>query len=414
MLLIAPVLAKDGMELDSVDNAVSLRKEGQAEASVSMLKRLKLTDERNVRINLELAISYMKSRQFEQAQYVVDYVLTLTPAMKDNKKLQRLKRMIRRSQRRANMPEHQFKGEIIAYKGTEELTQQSPYYEITEFEDYYQIERKSDVFSNNYYYTAARLKGEYRYTPKQSLKIFDRGVYAFWSNRITYFHKQRDTLDKANFGFTSLDSALFVIQPRYWAFNAKLKGKWHHYEGNKTLTEQSADVNGSLLFYGARFKLGIRQKNNDLDTSFIEDNLDSDLDIYEQKIKIITPYVALSYRFSPSLLWSVGSRRRNIHADNELLEGKVINYNSTIKFIATDALNLHLSYHHDDLSYDVVDLDEGLNSGELKRTFTFGGGYKINEHWQVGINALYVDKKQDNDAGQDQWKRLEGFIRYRF
>ena len=85
-----------------------------------------------------------------------------------------------------------------------------------------------------------------------------------------------------------------------------------------------------------------------------------------------------------------------------------------LRYKASEAFDLHLKYTQNDLSYDVVDVDNGLNSGEMKKVLTFGGGYTINQHWQIGINALYLDKKYYDDFGQDKWRRIEGFVRYKF
>lgn len=406
----------------ALEQAIELRKQGQVYDSIELLQGLKSVDDSNVRVNLELAISYLKAKQYCRAEEAVEYIFTLAPLMKDNEKLNKLKTMISHSQQKANSAQHLFKAEVTAYKGFEELTSEFTYLELTEFEDYYQVERKNETVSSKYYYSGARFKGEYRYTPTESFNLFGQPTYSFWSNRLTYFYKESDTLEKVRFGFTSLDSSLFVIQPKNWAINARLKGKWHTYQGQKTLTEQSLDINGSMLFYGARVKLGISHNDNVLDMGFINSEFNDSGHIFEEKTSLVSPYLRISYRFSPALLLTLGTKVRNIHADNELLEGKIRNYSSTLKYDVSDTFEVHLSYYHNDLRYSIYDLEDCfdlesfscLNSGELKRTFTFGGGYNINPHWQVGINALYVDKKQDNDFGQDQWKRLEGFVRYRF
>lgn len=436
-LACAPVSQAHDEDIDTIDCAVELRRSGHIQASIDMLLRMKLAHGNSLRVNLELVMGYLKAGQYDAADTVLEGIFALSPKMKNNPKLQKLASMIARA--RQNSTEaigliqgetdqviqerkaHKFDFEVTTYKGFEELTSEFSYLEITEFEDYFQIERKNDQLTSKYYYSAARLKGEYRFTPSETFTLFDRPTYTFVSNRLTYFYKQADTLADVHFGYHSIDSSWFVIQPEHWAFNATVKGKWHNYDGQRSLTELKADVSLSTLFYGARLKAGISHNQHTLDMSYLQD-FDEDYFIIEQKTRLVSPYVSLSYRFSPSLWFSAGMKQRNIHAENELLEGRVLNYNATLRYDVNESFEVHLSYYHNDLRYDYVNVEgcfdlesfECFNSGELKRTFTLGTGYAITPHWQLGINAMYMDKKQDNDFGQDQWKRLEAYVRYRF
>ncbi len=401
-------------EADSIENAIALRQHDRLFDAIDMLKRLKELDPTNVRVNLELAVSHLKTRQFDEAEDDVADIYAVAPQMKNNKRLKKLCDMLDRSVKQAEAAKHQLSGEVTTYRGFDEITSEFPYFEITEYEDYYHVERKSDKVKSKFHYLAARLKGEYRYTPAEQFNLFGQPTTVFWRNRFTYFHKQTQGDNSIRFGFTSLDSSVFVLQKKKWALNARLKGKWHTYEGERTLNEQLLNLNGSVLFYGARIKLGLEHKKDHLNMTIADELFGQDNYLYEQNTSITTPYARLSYRFSDNLMWSIGTRKRNIKADNPLIEGTVTNYNTVLRYKASQAFELHLKYTQNDLSYDVVDVDNGLNSGEMKKTLTFGGGYTFDEHWQVGINALYVDKTFYDDFGQDQWKRIEGFVRYRF
>ncbi|MFT4928213.1 MAG: hypothetical protein ACI8WB_004332, partial [Phenylobacterium sp.] len=128
----------------------------------------------------------------------------------------------------------------------------------------------------------------------------------------------------------------------------------------------------------------------------------------------LAPYMRFSYRFSPSLMATLGARKRTIDAENTLIEGSITRYATTLKYDYSDSLAFTVAYYQDDLAYDIVDIELGLNSGELKRTLILGTRYEINENWQLGFNGIYVDKKQNEDFGQDQLKRLETFVRYSY
>lgn len=436
-LMLSTPVAAHGEDIDSIECAVDLRRAGHFQESIDMLLRMRARHGDSVRLALELVMGHLKAGQYDRADEVLNGIFALSPNMKQNEKLRKLAQMIEQARQNKRLelgltqtePEapdqsqqsHQFDVEVTAYKGFEELTSEFSYLEITEFEDYFQIERKNDQLTSKYYYSAARLKGAYRYNFSESFELFGRPTYAFVSNRFTYFHKQADTLADVHFGYSSIDSSWYVMQPDHWAFNAQIKGKWHNYEGQKTLTELKADMNIATLLYGARVKVGISHNDHTLDLSYTQE-FDDDYFIIEQKSRLLSPYVNLSYSVSPSLLISLGMKQKNILSSNYLLEGRVLNYSSTVKYDVTEDLELHLSYHHNDLRYDYYniencfDLDsfECLNSGELKRTFTLGSRYALTPHWQLGINAMYMDKKQDNDFGQDQWKRLEAYLRYRF
>ena len=426
-ILPAPVMAMPGNS--NVNQAVNMRQQGDLFESIRLLEQLKAADGQNLRVNLELAISYFKARRFTEARQQIDHIFGLSDKMKDNPRLNKLAQMIDSAADQAKQDTHQFKLDVTGYWGSDELTSLFTYDEFTEFDDSWVVERKTAKESHQVNYGQARVKGEYRYTPAEPFELFGEPTLAFWTNRVTWFEKKYLEDDAERFGYAGLDSALFVIQPKNWAFNIKLKGKWHQYGGRKTLTEKTADINGSLLAWGARFKLGYNYQQRGLKSSFYDELLQGDEYIFEEKSKLLSPYVKVSYRFSPDMLWSVGWKRRNIHNDNVLLEGHLTRVNSTLKYDVNSDLNLHLSYYSDRLDYRLYnvngnsnmaglgfeDLDSfELNTGELKRTVTFGAGYQLNEHWQVGINLLYMDKKQDNDWGQDQWTRLESFVRYRF
>lgn len=204
------------------------------------------------------------------------------------------------------------------------------------------------------------------------------------------------------------------MQPKRWAFNAKVKWKWHTYHGERSVTEKTVDVNGSVLLYGARVKLGIHRSSSALNQDYAEDLFGEAVYLVSLKSTVVSPYIRVSYRFSPSLLWTLGSRRRSVQSNDAELEGKVMNYSTTLRYNISDDFNLHASFYFDDLSYEVVDLDFGLHSGELKKSVVIGVGYQLTDDLQIGINALHVDRTQNDDYGQDHYKRLEGFVRYRF
>ena len=406
-----------GLQVDVVkviEQAISQRKQGKTYDSIEILQQLKLNQQNNIRVYLELAISYLKVQQHDKASAEVASILSLAPSMKDNKRLLKLQEMIATAQQKAKDSKHQFKYEVTAYRGFDELTAKYPYFEITEFEDFYQVERKEESFATKHHYIGTRLKAQYRYTPTKSFNLFGQPTYSFLNSRITHFEKHSLGDHNAYFGFDSFDSSYFLLQPKRWAFNAKIKGKWHSYHGERSLTEKYIDINGSVLFYGARFKLGVNRTSNALDSEYAEKLFGDGNYIFERKTSIVSPYVKLSYRFSPSLLWTVGSRRRSIHATIAELEGKVINYSSTLKYNVSDKIDLHTSFYYDELSYDVVDLELGLHSGELKRSLIVGLGYRLDDNWRVGINALHMDRKQNDDYGQDQQKRMEAFVQYSF
>lgn len=398
----------------SIEQAIEKRQQGLVYDSIDILAELKSHHQDHVRIYLELAVSYLKAQQYQLADAQVKELVSANPVMKSHERIQKLQEMISIAKQKALDSQHQFKGEITGYRGSDELTAKFPYFEITEFEDFYQVERKEESFESKHHYVATRLKGEYRYTPTQSFNLFGQPTYSFWNNRITHFQKHSLGDKNDYFGFTSFDSSYFLMQPKRWALNAKVKAKWHTYHGQRSLTEKSIDVNGSVLFWGARFKLGVHRTTAELDKDYAEDLFGDTGVLFEQKNSIVSPYLSLSYRFSPSLLWTVGSRRRSIHATRAELEGTVINYNTTLKYQVNESFSLHSSFYYDDLDYQVVDLDFGLHSGELKKTLIIGAAYRFNDNWQFGLNSLYMDRKQKDDYGQDQWKRFEAFVRYNF
>ena len=403
-----------------VDLAVEKRQQGLVYDSIAILEQLKteLTSNvklgDNVKISLELAISYIKAHQHDKAQAQVTEMIALNPSMKDNKRIQKLQEMISTAKQKAQDSKHQFKGEITFYRGFDELTAKYPYFEITEFEDHYQVERKEESIKFKEHYIGGRAIGEYRYTPVSSFNWFGQPTYSFWNNRITHFEKHSLNDHNVYFGFDSFDSSYFLMQPKRWAFNAKVKWKWHTYHGERSITEKTVDVNGSVLLYGARVKMGVHRSSNALNETYAEELFGEFAQFTQLKSTVVSPYIRVSYRFSPSLLWTVGSRRRSVQSNDAELEGKVMNYSTTLRYSVNDNFDVHTSFYYDDLSYEVVDLDLGLHSGELKQSLVIGMGYQLTDNLQIGLNGLYMDKKQNDDFGQDQYKRLEAFVRYRF
>lgn len=432
-LIIDVALADDtysNVAKQTLDDAVNLRKEGRIEDSIELLEKLKKADQDNVRIHLELAIGYLKNRQYQQAEAAVEQVFKLAPAMKDNKKLQQ---MISHSQQQAQMlgmpnkvpnntankavnkqavnkvsksSPHQFKGEVTLYKGFDRQAASFSFFEISfdEEGDDFQIERKEFSGSDTAHYTSGKFKGQYRYIPSESFDLLGQPTYAIWRSQLSWFQKNSKRDKTYRLGLATFDSSFHLVQPKRLALNARYRAKWRYFQGDKVRFDQTTDINFVVPYQQLKLKLGFSQKTRDYNSEFSH---------YENSTTL-TPYMSLSYRFSPTLMAKIGLRERRINADNELLEGEVNHYFGAMEYDFTEDLSLSLSYYYDDLTYNIVDLDFGFNSGQLKRTLTLGGRYQLSENWQIGLNAIYIDRKQNEDFGQDQLKRLETSIRFSF
>ncbi len=406
-----PEIAKP--EIAKLEDALVLRKQGKIQDSIDILEKLKVAAQGNhkesVRVNLELAIGYIKAKQYSEAETAVDTIYALSPQMKDNKKLLKLKQLITRSQQKARKSKHRFNAQISVAKGFDRQSSAFSYLEVSDdgAGDDYQVERKEFGFSKKSHYTSHRFNGEYRFTPGEPFELWQRPIYLVWNNRLNYLQKNSKRGKKVRFGLASFETALYLIQPRGWRFNLRYKTKTHFIQGDKTEFDETTDVNFSVPYDAAKLTLGYSHKS---------DRYTANVGYLNRlnNTRLKTPYASLSYRFSPDLLATVGTRKRQIDSVNALLEGKVSNYFASAKFDYSDALSFSLSYYHDELIYRIIDLDLGLNSGELKRTLSFAARYDLTDNWQLGLNAIYVDKKQHEDFGQDQLKRFETFVRYRF
>jgi len=87
---------------------------------------------------------------------------------------------------------------------------------------------------------------------------------------------------------------------------------------------------------------------------------------------------------------------------------------SSLNYKLSNNTSVYFSYNNSNLAYVIDDLELVNWGDETKHSFSAGGKFRINQQLSWGINGHVIDNQLSQDAGEDQWKRLEVYFTYRF
>ena len=129
---LASLAAEKNTDTQQLKSAISLRQTNQHHQAVDILEDLLKNHGDHKRINIELAINYIKLADFSRSQEILDHLKTLDLTEKENKKLANLVKLVKSKQSK-KISAHQFSTDLSLFYGLDRYTAEFPIYEYYEF-----------------------------------------------------------------------------------------------------------------------------------------------------------------------------------------------------------------------------------------------------------------------------------------
>ena len=412
-------------DTQQLKSAISLRQDNQHHQAVGILEDLLKNHSDHKRINIELAINYIKLDDFTRSKEILSHLDTLDLSEKERKKLEDLMTLVKNKQKKISS-QHQFALNSSLSYGVDKYTAKFPIYEYYDFlddGDYNNIEYTEDEFSeqapderneetevtqqHKEQYFAQELKGSYRYRPARKQTLFSQETQLIFTSIGSFYQRQlhkTDNFNKSpNYQQAKIETNLALLTKKQWLFNVKYRGRFHFREKDRVLSDHSFSLSSSFPLTYGRLGFSIEHRKKQFDTNYRQNNA-----------TINSPAINYSYRINNAFKWQLGARYRIFQAVNTYNTYRNVNIYSSLYYTHSDNLSAVVSYNRSDVAYTIDDPLLVNWGSELKNSWLSGVKYKFNKHFNIGLNFHHIENTLDRDAGDNQWKRTEMVINYRF
>jgi hypothetical protein len=129
--------------------------------------------------------------------------------------------------------------------------------------------------------------------------------------------------------------------------------------------------------------------------------------------QISTPWLEYAYKISKYFKVHLGTRYRQKQADDPFNSYDNLNFYMSFHYYVS-SFNAFITFSHDQLHYKIDDPELVNWSNEKKKSIITGVKYKLTDHFSLGFNSHFINNNVEQDNGEDEWYRIEGFISYRF
>ncbi len=441
-------------DISQLKSAISLRQANQHHQAVDILEGLLENHSDHKRINIELAINYLKLADFDRSKEILYHLKTLELTENESKKIANLMKRLKNKQHKKVSP-HQFSVDASLFYGIDRYSSQFPIYEYYEFldeeqdynyddfsdeeqdysyddfsegeqdysydgfsdeEQYYkydefsgelQEERIDESEHKKEHYFAQQLKGIYRYSPAKNISFFGQNPKLFFITMGTIYQRQINKSDHDNsspkYQKIKINSVLSLLTKGKWLLSLKYRGVNHYQDNNRILTDHNIGLYSSIPLTYGRVTFGIDHKEKFYSDMFSQNDA-----------TVNTPSLEYSYRFNQALKIQLGSRYRIYQTSDEYNRYRSLTFYGSINYRFSNSLSTFLSYNYNDLAYTIDDPELVSWGGEVKGSLMTGLKYNLNKSLSFGINLHYIKNDFDRNAGENEWQRFETTVNYRF
>jgi len=411
--------AEKSTDTQQLKSAISLRQSNQHHQAVDILENLLKEHGDHKRINIELAINYIKLSDFSKSQEIINHLKTLNLTNKENKKLENLIKLVKNKQNK-NLSPHRFQTDLSLLYGVDRYSAEFPIYEYYEFfddgEDYSTqayseelVEVRDEVSQQQKeHYFAQQVKGIYRYRPAKKIALFGQETNIIFTGSGTWYQRKIVKNDNSEenspkYQQAKFDGVLSFLTKQKWLFNIKYRGRYHSQNSEHVLTDHNIGLSSSLPLKFGRITFAIEHKSKDYEGSYNYHNATANI-----------PSLEYSYRIKPTLKLKLGYRYRIYQATDEFNSYRNISLFGSLYYTPSDKLTTFVSYNHNDLAYTIDDPELVYWGKEVKASWLAGLKYQITKDINWGINVHYIKNSFDRDSGKNEWQRVETTLNYQF
>lgn len=412
-------------DAQQLKSAISLRQNNHHQQAVELLEGLLKDHGDHKRINIELAINYIKLSDFERSNEILAHLKTLDLTENENKKLANLIKLVASKQKKRSA-RHQFITDVSVFYGVDRYSSQFPLYEYYAFDDtgqdfvfddysfdeyaeqFFEVRSEEKVeIEKKEHYSAQQIKSLFRYYPNKKFTLFEQDTQVIFTGLVTWYQRQLQRSDDNDYDphykQAKFDGSLSFLTEKKWLINAKYRGRSHFQNSERVLTDHNFALSGSFPLKGGRITLGYEHKRKNYTDEYRFNNA-----------TINSPSIEYRYFFTTRVKLKVGSRYRIYQVDDEFNRYRNVNLYSSLHYTPSDNLTAFLSYNHSDLAYTIDDPMLVKWGSEMKSSWLIGLKHQLTKHFYWGVNLNYIENVFDRDAGENEWRRLEATINYQF
>ncbi|NMP33564.1 porin family protein [Thalassotalea sp. M1531] len=410
--------------------AIESRKAGEHWKAVDILFKLRDKHATHKRINLELVLNFIKLREYERAESVLLYIESLQLNELEQQKLEKLKQILVRKMRKP-LSAHRWVFDVGASLGHDVVNSHFPVlivedyqfedgswlsddlddqlWEDAEFGDfeytdgYDIVSRENETSRKESSYLSEFVNANYRYRPLDSLSWFEQPTFFIWDSDLSTEFRQIDDDKKSKYNRISADTSIYLLRVNHWLVEAGAKVSIHYNDGRRLLTDTRERIAITLPFHQHKFKFAV---------DFAQKHYQSALSYSNAKTTM--PWFEYSYSLSDKLRASVGLRHKQLRANDAFLS-----YNNNTVFAALyyypfTQLSAYISLNNYALTYKIDDPELVNWSKEDKTSFGAGVKYHFNDNVSLSLNGHYSKNTIELGFGEDDWRRIEASLTYRF
>jgi hypothetical protein len=394
---------------EQLKSAISLRQQSQHQQAIDILAHLVKKYDDHKRINIELALNYIKLNDIARSEPILLHIKTLDLSEKEQQKLAYLIELVAEKKQKL-ADQHQFWFDATLYYGSDQYTSKYPIYYSNEYDgsggytdDNSQLfeDRDEASTSKSDSFFAHKVKGKYRYKPNSKIDIFGEKFQLYLSGLGSYYQRQVKESNRPKYQLVKIDAAMTLLSSTKWLFNFKVKSSVHLQNNEKVLNDHAFQLSASFPFSTSRVKLGYEYRKKHYNHLLSENNA-----------SLNSPFVEYSIRFKEQFRFVMGSRYQQHTANNSFIDNHNLNLYSRLHYDYSDSLKLLVSYNRNSLGYTITSPD--FVNNELRHSWLIGLKYTHNKHFSYGINAYKSRHKFDQGVEGSNWRRIEGYIKYRF
>jgi len=449
-VVVIPVVAQELSQSRQLKNAILERKSGNYTQAIDILSQLRKKYVKHKRINIELALNYIKLQQYDNAEYVVQHLQSLLLSQREAQTLEKLKQLLARKMRKS-LSSHSFTVDLGFAVGVEIVSNRFPAlvyddfqntdqffddeesiddsfddpfiegefeyeftdYELIEYAFEYEIEEyaelgdfwnKEDITEESEVsYTREYLNINYRFRPEGQFELFSHATQWIIENDLSIDYRHLNQPANNNYMSVEWSSSLYVVQLNRWLLEINALASAYDNESKRVLDKFAVRLALTIPVQQFKLKFAIDKQHKSYRSTLSE---------YDANITI--PWGELSYQLSSQIRLVSGVRLRKLKARDEFHSYENRDVFAGIYYYPLTSLSTYFTYHRHNLQYDIDDPEVVNWAKEKKQSFAFGAKYQINQSFSVGINASVGNKTVEMDFGKDDWRRVEASIVYRF
>lgn len=410
--------------------AIDKRRAGEHWQAVNILSELREKHLEHKRINIELILNFIRLRQYDKAETILLFMQSLTLSELEQQKLEKLKKILTKRIRKP-ISSHRWLTDVGASVGVDVVNNTFPVFIIEDyqFEDgswlsdelndqlwedldfgeveytdgYEVVTRDEETQRKESSYTSQFINVNYRYRPLDKLDWFTKPTYFIWDSNASAEFRQINNENNSKYERIGANTSLYFLSVNRWLAELSLRANFHYSEGNKLLSDSRQRIAISLPYQQHKFKFAA-----DFGQKHYRANLN------DNNAKLQTPWFEYSYALKDTIRLSVGYRHKILDANDEFLSYSNRNPYVGLYYYPFTDISAFLTVNYYQLRYKIDDPEVVNWAKEDKTSLAFGVKYYWNENLSFSVNGNYSKNKIELGFGEDDWRRLEASVTYRF